>query len=59
LQLINAINWSKENNKEYIYLGSVTDSKSKYKLQFEGLEWFNTDTQLWETDLEKLKVLIP
>lgn len=56
--MVKAILWAKENNKDYIYLGSVIDQKAKYKLQFEGLEWFNTDTQLWETDLEKLKQLI-
>lgn len=56
--MLKAILWAKENNKQYVYLGSATDSKSKYKLQFEGLEWFNTDTSEWETDLEKLKALI-
>lgn len=56
--MINAINFAKENNKEYIYLGSVVENKSLYKLQFNGLEWFNTETKTWETDLEKLKSLV-
>lgn len=56
--MIKAILWAKENNKNYIYLGSVIDQKAKYKLQFGGVEWFNTDTQKWENDLEKLKQLI-
>jgi len=51
--MIKAIVWSKENNKKYIYLGSIKDEKAKYKLQFEGIEWW--DGQKWQTDLEKLK----
>lgn len=51
--MIRAINWSKENGKEYIYLGSVVDESSKYKLQFSGLEWFDGDG--WSIDIEKLK----
>lgn len=56
--MINAINYAKDNNKEYIYLGSVVERKSLYKLQFNGLEWFNTDTKQWETDLAKLKEIV-
>jgi len=48
-----AINWAKESGKKYIYLGSFKDSSSKYKLQFEGLEWF--DSKDWRTDIEELK----
>ena len=56
--MLKAIVWAKENNKQYIYLGSAVDSKSKYKLQFEGLEWFDEKTQDWNTNLEDLKALI-
>jgi len=56
--MLNAINYSKEKGKEFIYLGSVVEKKSLYKLQFSGLEWFNTETKQWETDLEKLKDLV-
>ncbi|MFS8130594.1 MAG: hypothetical protein ACMG57_01305 [Candidatus Dojkabacteria bacterium] len=56
--MINAINFAKTNDKEFIYLGSVVEKKSLYKLQFNGLEWFNTDSKNWETDLEKLKLLV-
>ncbi|MEO6728428.1 MAG: hypothetical protein ABIM99_00745 [Candidatus Dojkabacteria bacterium] len=56
--MLNAINYSKDKNKEYIYLGSVVEKKSLYKLQFTGLEWFNTDTKQWEKDLDKLKTLV-
>ncbi len=48
-----AIVWAKENNKKYIYLGSATRKTDTYKLQFDGLEWFNG--KKWSTDLEKLK----
>jgi len=48
-----AIVWAKENNKKYIYLGSASRKTDTYKLQFEGLEWF--DGKKWSTDLEKLK----
>lgn len=53
-----AIVWAKENNKKYIYLGSVVDSTSKYKLQFEALEWWDTETMEWSNDLNNLKNLL-
>lgn len=53
-----AINWAKENQMKYIYLGSVVDPSSKYKLQFNGAEWFDSESQNWSDDLEKLKSLI-
>lgn len=56
--MLKAILWAKENNKQYIYLGSVIDSKAKYKLQFEGVEWFNTESQLWSNNVEELKSII-
>ncbi len=51
-----AIVWAKENNKKYIYLGSATGPKAKYKLQFKGLEWF--DGENWREDLEELKNIL-
>ncbi|CAG1021528.1 hypothetical protein DOJK_01057 [Patescibacteria group bacterium] len=56
--MLKAILWAKENNRKYIYLGSVTDQKAKYKLQFEGLEWFNTNDERWLNDLDQLKALL-
>lgn len=53
-----AINFAKENGYEYIYLGSVADSSSRYKLQFDGLEWWDNDKSEWSSDLTKLKDLI-
>jgi len=54
--MLNAIIWAKENNKKYVYLGSAKDEKAKYKLQFEGLEWF--DGGEWRDDLDKLKSIL-
>ncbi len=48
-----AIVWAKENNKKYVYLGSVKDQAALYKLQFSGLEWW--DKQTWSANLDKLK----
>lgn len=56
--MLKAILWSFENNHEYLYLGSVVAKESLYKLQFKGLEWFNTETKSWSEDLEALKNLI-
>lgn len=51
-----AVMWAKENGKKYIYLGSAQRPTDTYKLQFEGLEWF--DGKKWQTDLEELKKVI-
>lgn len=42
-----------KNNQRYVYLGSLQRPSDTYKLQFEGLEWF--DGKEWQTDLEKVK----
>jgi arginyl-tRNA--protein-N-Asp/Glu arginylyltransferase len=52
-----AIIWAKEQNMEYVYLGSVTSTQAHYKLQFKGLEWFDTDSGQWVQDLSRLKVI--
>jgi len=54
--MLRAIIWAKEHGKKYVYLGSVKDEKAKYKLQFEGLEWF--DGKEWKMDLEELKKIL-
>jgi len=54
--MLQAINYAKENNKKYIYLGSAKDEKAKYKLQFKGLEWF--DGKKWNKDLDELKNIL-
>lgn len=54
--MLRAIMYASETGKKYIYLGSAKDEKAKYKLQFEGLEWF--DGINWNTDLAKLKNIL-
>lgn len=51
--MIRGIEYAKDSGKKYVYLGSVTDEASKYKLQFEGLEWW--DGGGWNGDLDWLK----
>jgi arginyl-tRNA--protein-N-Asp/Glu arginylyltransferase len=45
--------WAKENHKKYIYLGSASRPTDTYKLQFNGLEWF--DGENWSNNLVELK----
>jgi arginyl-tRNA--protein-N-Asp/Glu arginylyltransferase len=54
--MLRAILYAQEQGKKYVYLGSAKDEKAKYKLQFEGLEWF--DAKKWSGDLEELKQLL-
>lgn len=42
--------------KSYFYLGSLHDEKSKYKLQFNNIEWWDGD--YWSKDVEKVKKLL-
>jgi arginyl-tRNA--protein-N-Asp/Glu arginylyltransferase len=51
--MLRAILYAKENGKKYIYLGSASRPTDTYKLQFTGIEWW--DSRVWQTDLEKLK----
>ena len=54
--MLRAILWAKETNKQYLYLGSAQRPTDTYKLQFEGLEWF--DGQRWSDDLIELKHIL-
>ncbi|OGH68536.1 MAG: hypothetical protein A3I29_04850 [Candidatus Magasanikbacteria bacterium RIFCSPLOWO2_02_FULL_44_11] len=54
--MLKAIEWAQKNGKKYAYLGSFQRPTDTYKLQFEGLEWF--DEQNWQTDLSKLKTVL-
>ena len=54
--MLKAIVWAKENGKKYAYLGSFQRPADIYKLQFNGLEWF--DGTKWQNDLEKLKSIL-
>ncbi len=56
--MLKAIDYALSLNLEYIYLGSVSSLESKYKLQFNNLEWFDDDKNSWSNDLTLLKSLI-
>lgn len=51
--MIKAIVLAQESGKKYIYLGSASRPTDTYKLQFEGIEWF--DGENWQTNLTTLK----
>lgn len=51
--MLRAIEAAQAAGKKYIYLGSAQRPSDTYKLQFEGLEWF--DGKKWQTDQEALK----
>lgn len=54
--MLKAIELAKNSGKTHIYLGSATRPKDSYKLQFDGLEWF--DGANWQQDLAQLKDLL-
>lgn len=51
-----AIIWAKDAGLKYIYLGSLQRPGDVYKLQFEGIEWF--DGKKWQKDTEKVKMIL-
>lgn len=51
-----AVEYAKNSGKKYIYLGSLQRPSDIYKLQFEGLEWF--DGKKWQTDIEEVKEIL-
>ncbi|HBU06857.1 MAG TPA: hypothetical protein DEB09_02130 [Candidatus Magasanikbacteria bacterium] len=54
--MLQAILYAQAKHKRFVYLGSAKDAKAKYKLQFEGLEWF--DGEKWSDNLEELKNIL-
>lgn len=51
-----AIRWAKDNNLQYVYLGTVYKSKAMYKVRdHKGLAFF--DGYRWNEDLKRLKEL--
>jgi arginyl-tRNA--protein-N-Asp/Glu arginylyltransferase len=54
--MLKAILYAQEQGKKYIYLGSAQRPGDTYKLQFEGLEWF--DGKNWKIDTEELKNIL-
>jgi arginyl-tRNA--protein-N-Asp/Glu arginylyltransferase len=51
--MLKAIEYAKNHNLKYIYLGRVYKKESGYKLQFKELSWF--DKNIWNKDIAKLK----
>lgn len=54
--MLRAIIWAKENNLDYIYLGTCNTIPALYKLQFKGIEWF--DGEGWSGDTHELKKIV-
>ncbi len=54
--MVRAVTYAKEQKKKYIYLGSAQRPSDTYKLQFQGVEWF--DGERWSSDSEKLKKIL-
>jgi arginyl-tRNA--protein-N-Asp/Glu arginylyltransferase len=54
--MIRAIVNAKETGLKYAYLGSLQNHAGLYKLQFEGLEWF--DGKVWQSDIDEVKELL-
>lgn len=56
-----AVEYAQEKGAKYIYLGSMQRPSDTYKLQFEGIEWFDGGSDgsgIWSTDLEKVKEVL-
>ncbi|MFA6295356.1 MAG: hypothetical protein WC666_02955 [Candidatus Paceibacterota bacterium] len=51
-----AIEYAKEQGLKYVYLGSLQRPTDTYKLQFEGLEWF--DGKNWQKDIGEVKEVL-
>jgi len=59
--MTSSIEWAKNNGVKYIYLGSLQRPGDTYKLQFEGLEWFDggpEGSNTWKTDVSSLKEML-
>lgn len=54
--MLRAVEHAMNAGLKYIYLGSLQRPEDRYKLQFEGLEWF--DGKSWQNDLEAVKKII-
>ena len=54
--MVKAVEHAKNKGLQYAYLGSLQRPSDTYKLQFNGMEWFDGHT--WRSDLEPLKELL-
>jgi len=52
------VEYCKNEDFDYLYLGSMHDPSSLYKLQFKGLEWFDEEAGEWSQDLGELKARV-
>lgn len=56
IMITKTITEAKTQGIRYVYLGSLQRPTDIYKLQFEGIEWF--DGKEWSKDLEKVKIIL-
>ncbi len=56
IMITKAIVDAKERGLSYVYLGSLQRPGDVYKLQFEGIEWF--DGKIWRSDVEEVKKIL-
>jgi arginyl-tRNA--protein-N-Asp/Glu arginylyltransferase len=59
--MMSTIDWAKNDSVKHIYLGSLQRPGDTYKLQFEGLEWFDGGpggSGVWQSDLDAVKKLL-
>jgi arginyl-tRNA--protein-N-Asp/Glu arginylyltransferase len=54
--MVRAIEYAKNAGMKYAYLGSLQRPSDTYKLQFEGMEWF--DGSEWKKDLDEAKKVL-
>lgn len=54
--MIRAIQRAKEKGLRYAYIGSLQRPSDIYKLQFEGIEWF--DGTAWQSDIDAVKKIL-
>ncbi len=54
--MVEAVQYAQDSGKRYIYLGSLQRPGDTYKLQFEGLEWF--DGKAWRDNLGSVKEIL-
>lgn len=56
IMMTKVINDAQGRNLSYIYLGSLQRANDTYKLQFEGLEWF--DGKKWSSDESEVREIL-
>lgn len=54
--MLKSIIFAQEKKLHYVYLGTISRVSDVYKLQFNGLEWF--DGQSWDKEIDKAKSIL-